>query len=252
MSEQFEQFQEQVERKQGFIQKQETRFRRENDAHFEAETELKGQREQLSRLQMENQRDQQTIQHQKDRFDQLGVRSRENALELELLSEQEKQSRAQVGEKQQALQQVNRQFESLEEQYDARNREQVLRQCKLAELESSGDRLRSKQLDLLSRATTLRSAVIQLEEQEKQLESQSVRLENERNRQPGIAGAWPTPATRPAANTPMRKRACVSWPAGSKRSRPKSTGKGSSRFEPGSRWPRSGKTSARMSNGFSL
>ena len=180
VSEQFEQFQDQVERKQGFIQKQETRFRRESDAHFEAETELRGQREQLSRLQMENQRDQQTIQHQKDRFDQLGVRSRENALELELLSEQEKQTRAQVGEKQQALQQVSRQFDSLEEQYDARNREQVLRQCKLAELETSGDRLRSEQLELLSRATTLRSAIIQLEEQEKQLESQSVRLENER------------------------------------------------------------------------
>ena len=53
-------------------------------------------------------------------------------------------TRAQVGEKQQALQQVSRQFDSLEEQYDARNREQVLRQCKLAELETSGDRLRSE------------------------------------------------------------------------------------------------------------
>ena len=179
-TEKFEQFRDQVDRKQGFIQEQETHFRRENDAHFEAETELKGQREQLSRLQMENQRDQQTIQHQKDRLDQLGVRSRENALELQLLSEQEAQFQAQVEEKQQALEEVTRQFDSLEKQYDARNREQVLRQSRLGELETSGDRLRSEQLELLSRAATLRSAVIQLEEQEKQLALQSGRLENDR------------------------------------------------------------------------
>ena len=180
VSEKFDQFQDQVDRKQRFIQEQETRFHRENDAHFEAETALKGQREQLSQTQMENQRDQQTIQHQKDRYDQLEVRSRENALELQLISEQEEQFQAQVGEKQQALRQVTRQFDSLDEQYDARNREQELRQNKLGELETSGDRLRSEQLDLLSKATTLRSAVIQLEEQEKQLGLQSVRLENER------------------------------------------------------------------------
>ena len=181
VSEKFDRIQDQVDRKQAFIQEQESHFRRENDAHFEAETALKGQREQLSRLQMDNQRDQQTIQHQKDRYDQLEVRSRENALELQLLSEQEEQFHAQVGEKQQALRQVTRQFDSLDEQYDARNREQELRQKKLGELESSGDRLRSEQLDLLSRATTLRSAVTQMDEHEKQLGLQSVRLENERN-----------------------------------------------------------------------
>ncbi|MDE2665504.1 MAG: chromosome segregation protein SMC [Acidobacteriota bacterium] len=181
VSEEFDRFQDQVDRKQEYIQQQETHFRRENDAHFEAETALKGQRERLSLLQMDNQRDQQTIQHQKDRYDQLEVRSRENALELQLLSEQEEQFHAQVGEKQQALQQVTRQFDSLDEQYDARNREQELRQKKLGELETAGDRLRSEQLDLLSRATTLRSAVTQMDEHEKQLGLQSVRLENERN-----------------------------------------------------------------------
>ncbi len=180
VSEQFEQLRDQVDGKQDFIQDQETHFRRENDAHFEAETALKGQREQLSRLQMDSQRDQQTIQHQKDRFDQLGVRSRENALELQLLSEQEEQLQAQAGEKQQALQEVIRQFDGLEEQYDARNREQVLRQRRLGELEASGDRLRSEQLELLSRAATLRSATLQLEEQEKQLALQAGRLENDR------------------------------------------------------------------------
>lgn len=180
LSEQFEGFRNQVDRKQRFIQDQETHFRRENDLLFEAETALKGQREQLSRLQMENQRDQQTIQHQKDRFDQLGVRSRENDLELQLLSEREEQYQAQVGEARQALQEVIRQFDGLQEQYDARNREQVLRQSKLGELETSGDRLRSEQLELLSRAATLRSAVIQLEEHEKQLALRSGRLEEER------------------------------------------------------------------------
>lgn len=180
VSEKFQQYQDQVDRKQRFIEERETHFRQENNALFEAETALKGQRERLSRLQMENQRDQQTIQYQKDRFDQLGVRSRENALELQLLAEQEEQYQAQAGEKQQALQEVTLQFDSLDEQYNARNREQELRQNKLGELETSGDRLRSEQLELLSRATTLRSAVIQLDEHEKQLGLQSVRLENER------------------------------------------------------------------------
>ena len=180
VSEKFEQIQDQVDRKQRFIEERETHFRRENNTLFEAETALKGQREQLSRLQMENQRDQQTIQHQKDRFDQLGIRSRENALELQLLAEQEEQYQVQVREKRQSLQEVARQFDRLEEQYDARNREQELRQNKLGELEVAGDRLRSEQLELLGRATTLGSAVIQLEEYEKQLGLQSVRLENER------------------------------------------------------------------------
>jgi len=179
-SQEFEQLQHQVDRKQRFIQERETHFRRENEAHFEAETALKGQREQLSRLQMENQRDQQTIQHRKDRFDQLSARSRENALELQLLAEQEEQFQAQAGEKEQALRQATRRFDSLDEQYDARNREQELRQNKLSELETSGEGLRSEQLELLSRATTLRSAVIQLDEHEKQLGLQAVRLENER------------------------------------------------------------------------
>ena len=180
VSQEFGQLQDQVDRQQRFIQERETHFRRENEAHFEAETALKGQREKLSRLQMENQRDQQAIQHQKDRFAQLGARSRENALELQLLAEQEEQFQEQAGDKQQALQQVTRRFDSLDEQYDARNREQELRQNRLSELETSGDRLRSEQLDLLSRATTLRSAFNQLDEQERQLGLQSVRLENER------------------------------------------------------------------------
>ncbi len=180
VSEKFEQFQDQVDRKQRFIEEREAHFRLDNNTLFEAETALKGQREQLSQLQMENQRDQQTIQHRKDRFDQLGIRSRENALELQLLAEQEEQYQVQARERRQALQEVTRQFDRLQEQYDARNREQELRQNKLGDLEVSGDRLRSEQLELLSRATTLRSTVIQLEEHEKQLGLQSVRLENER------------------------------------------------------------------------
>ena len=43
VSEQFEQLRDQVDGKQDFIRDQETHFRRENDAHFEAETALKGQ-----------------------------------------------------------------------------------------------------------------------------------------------------------------------------------------------------------------
>ena len=180
VSEKFEQFQTQVDEKQRFIQEKEAHFRQENNTLFEAETALKDQREQLSQLQLENQRDQQKIQYQKDQLDQLGVRSRENGFELQSLSEQEKQHQVEVHEKQRALQEVTRQFEGLEEQYNARNLEQELRQNTLRELEVSGDRLRSEQMELLSRAATLRSAVTQLEEHEKQLALQSDRLENER------------------------------------------------------------------------
>ena len=188
VSEQFEELQAQVDQKQRFIQEQEMRFRQGNNAVFEAEAALKQQREQLSQWQLESERDQQRIQFQKDQIDQLGSRSRENAGELQQLSEQERQHNEEVRQKQQALQDVTRQFDSLEEQFSLRNLEHESQQSRLRELEASGELLRSEQLELLSRAATLRSEITQLEEHEKQLAMRTDRLENEsrqsaRNRQ---------------------------------------------------------------------
>ncbi len=180
VSEQFEELQAQVDQKRRFIQEQETQFRQANNTIFKAELALKQQREQLSQWRLESERDQQKIQYQKDQFDQLGAWSRENARELQQLSEQERQHDGEVREKQQVLQDVTRQFDRLEEQHSAQNLEYESQQARLREMEASGDLLRSEQLELLSRAATLRSEITQLGEHEKQLAMQTTRLENER------------------------------------------------------------------------